>query len=100
MDINTFQILQFAAISFIALIAGMLGLFFLSFPALAIVSAVQLSQRRRRNQRDRWARQRTLERAVTGVAAASHDDGDDVPPVSDYPDPEEDNGQLGFVQLP
>ena len=98
MDTNTFQILQFAAIGFIALVAGMLGLFFLSFPALAVVSAVQLSQRRRRNQRDRWARQRTLERAVTGVAATSHNDGDDAPPVSDYPDPDEDDGQLDKTQ--
>jgi hypothetical protein len=89
-SMEAFQVHQFAAIGFIGLVAGMLGLFFVSFPALAVISAVQLSQRRQRNQRDRWARQRTLERAVQHVGIAASAGDEDVPPVSDYPDPDED----------
>ena len=63
------------------------GLVILSFPALAAVSAVQLNARRRRNRRDRWARQRVLQRAVADVAASSHTAAE--PSVSEYPDPVE-----------
>ena len=96
---SAFQMVQFVAIGFIALVAGTLGLFFMSFPALTVIYAVRRARRIQRNQRDRWARQRTLARAVkhAGVAASATDD-EDVPPVSDYPDPDEED-EIGNVRV-
>jgi hypothetical protein len=83
----SFQIMQ-VVVSVLLIVSGaFVGLIVLAFPVLAVVTVRQLSQRRRRNWRDRWARQRMVQRALTGFAASNRPTRE--PAIDDYPEPEE-----------
>ena len=83
----SFQIMQ-VVVSVLLIVSGaFVGLIVLAFPVLAVVAVRQLSQRRRHNWRDRWARQRVLQRSFTGFAASNR--APRTPAVEDYPEPED-----------
>ena len=83
----SFQIMQWVVSVLLIASGAFVGLIVLAFPALVFIAVRQLSQRRRRNWRDRWARQRVLQRAFTGFAASNR--ATLAPAVEDYPEPEE-----------
>jgi hypothetical protein len=82
----SFQAMQWVVGSLLIVSGLFVGLIVLAFPVLAGIAAKQLAQRRKRNWRDRWARQRVLQQAFTGVAVTNRTTH--TPPVEDYPEPE------------
>lgn len=79
----SFQTMQLVVGSLLIVFGLFVGLIVLAFPALAVIAVRQLAQRRQRNWRDRWARQRVLEQAVSASNHTTH-----APAVADYPEPE------------
>ena len=92
----SFQTMQSIINAVLVVVAVGVVILFLTMPVWVIVTVRQVAARRQRNHRDRWARQRVLERAMSsGVAASSHTD--DAPVLDAYPTPAESAGNDGIT---